>query len=83
MTETDFSVGKETDVKLTIRCAMQAFPDWKIECSSVWTVLQLKSFIAKNCTTKPVSRFIENITDNSLPGNIPSEIDICWLSNGK
>ncbi|KAL3122416.1 hypothetical protein niasHT_001451 [Heterodera trifolii] len=45
--------GTAATFQLTIRCAMQSFPDHTLECPADWNVLQLKTHLAEECVTKP------------------------------
>jgi len=46
-------MATEGEIELTIRCAMQTFPDRTMHCSGKWTVLQLKEHLFAVCESKP------------------------------
>lgn len=44
----------EEQIELIIRSAMQTFQDTKVRCLSNWTIIQLKEYLYKTLTIKPV-----------------------------
>jgi hypothetical protein len=46
-------MSQQDKIQLTIRCALQTFSDYNIECFSNWTVLQLKEHLTQICDFKP------------------------------
>ncbi|KAF7639660.1 Ubiquitin-like domain-containing protein [Meloidogyne graminicola] len=46
-------MSQQEKIQLTIRCALQTFSDYNIECSLDWTVLQLKEHLTQICDFNP------------------------------
>ncbi|KAL7075699.1 hypothetical protein ACQ4LE_005172 [Meloidogyne hapla] len=46
-------MSQQEKIQLTIRCALQTFSDYNVECFENWTVLQLKEHLTQICDFNP------------------------------